>query len=167
MTAREPQCGWIAVIETSRGRIGKWLGQSVLVVALGVAAVGAACGGSKTDEESFLVFYGPEPNGDDSYVEGTLVLDASCIYIQPPGAEARYLLAFADGQASWDSSTQTLVFGGVSYRPGDPITVGGSGHDYDDPARLAHWTKPPKEACDTRQIWLAKIFTPFVRPDPQ
>jgi hypothetical protein len=128
-------------------------GLLALAIAVGVAACGS--GEGPAGGTDLLPRYRGEPNGDTALLVGELIAEGDCLYLVAPGRavrQERFLPAFPLGSASWNASTQTLVYGTKSYRPGDIVRLGGSGPG---PGVQVEWEQAPAASCDLSHIWLA------------
>lgn len=66
----------------------------------------------------------PRPTFHTARLAGDLALSGGCIGLTSAG---RFIvLAFAPGEAQWDSARQRMIVDGVEYGIGMPIEVGGS-----------------------------------------
>lgn len=114
----------------------------------------AACGDPSVSPGAPLVLYDGEPNRDDALLEGILIVEPGCLYIEVGlptyPSSTRFLIAFPRSETGWSAANQELRFAGGSYRNGEPIAVGGGGAfpEYD-------WSVPPDPSCDTSNMWMA------------
>ncbi|WP_084105607.1 hypothetical protein [Demequina sp. NBRC 110056] len=93
-----------------------------------MALVTAGCASSSEDGGGEggvdpVIWYDWDPNGPAmlALISGTLVLDDGCLTIdgQP--------IALPRDLGTWDASTVQLVYGDVTYAPGDAVSAGGGG----------------------------------------
>jgi hypothetical protein len=64
--------------------------------------------------------------GAAARLEGVLSRLGGCLVVIP-GNGISVQPVFPAGKARWDEASQTLIFAGKAYRPGDRITLGGGG----------------------------------------
>ncbi|MCJ7827309.1 MAG: hypothetical protein MUP36_03625 [Demequinaceae bacterium] len=68
--------------------------------------------------------------GDDSMaalLEGTLAIHSGCLVVVPDELGDAIIVAFPRSLVEWDASTGVLTYGGVEYRIGDHVSMGGGG----------------------------------------
>jgi hypothetical protein len=66
-----------------------------------------------------------QDGGAAALLVGTLAKRGGCLVVEGNGRAVH--LVFPAGKAVWDEASGTLRVGGKTYRPGDPITLGGGG----------------------------------------
>ena len=117
-----------------------------LLSVLGMVAILSGCMDEAGQDTGPLVLYPGEWNGDDAALQGRLVLEASCLYIDdesdPTRPPRRYLPAFSDDGASWDPTEQVVKFPGRTLKVGSVVRVGGS-----EAGRFSGFSVPPSPEC--------------------
>jgi hypothetical protein len=60
-------------------------------------------------------------------LEGTLEISNGCLVVRPDEVGDDVVVAFPRSLVEWDASTGVLTYGGMEYRIGDPVSMGGGG----------------------------------------
>lgn len=90
-------------------------------------------------------------------VEGALVVDGHCVYVDSPGADpARYILAFPGDLGAWDDDARVLVVDGAQYAPGTTVSNGLPGLRVANvvgyPQPSSFWLVPPDPSCSAHWV---------------
>jgi hypothetical protein len=118
-----------------------------MVLGMGIAALAlASCSSGPTDVEIASWPIGtsqwtPGQGADDALLEGRLALLDGCVYVEMDDG-GRTVPIFPRSLVRWNADSQTITYGGHTFRMGDSISAGGG------------WSKPDgmgtiPGACDT------------------
>jgi hypothetical protein len=133
----------------------------VLGVLLLVTLVAVAWGDRVDSGTGPLALYPGERSGDDADLNGVLIREGDCLYVEEGGT--RFLLAFPRGETSWRESDESVRLGGrilrigeviaihfdaETMRVGDHVDFGGGGGSAN-----REWAAPPDPSCDITNIW--------------
>lgn len=91
-----------------------------------LAAAVASCADGQPPRDSSVSTWG-DPGGSDEFasalLEGTLVVDEGCVYVDRAEDPTRYVLAFADGAATVDG--EVVSHGAEDVPSGTAVAAGG------------------------------------------
>lgn len=98
-----------------------------LAVACAAVLLMTMGGCSGSDVSAISTFERTADDGmfDQGLLEGTLVIDGGCLYIQESSSSKRYVPAFAEGSATWRDNV--LSYRGKTYKVGDSVAAAGGG----------------------------------------
>jgi hypothetical protein len=120
-----------------------------------------ACGGDDESPVEPLAFYpaDDENAGMDALLGGVVEVSGPCFYMVQAREDSRALIAFPEGEASWDEQRQAAFLKGARLSVGAPVTISGG---FTDERDFSEWPVPPDESCDTSRVWLASEVGPTV-----
>lgn len=83
----------------------------------------------------------PGQGADDALLEGRLTLEDGCVYVEINDG-GRTVPMFPRSLVTWNADTETIAYGGKTFRMGDSISAGGGWSKPDDMGTIP-------AACDT------------------
>jgi hypothetical protein len=96
-----------------------------------------------------LALLQPSQGGATAASAGVLAVRGRCLVLEAAGIRTN--LAFATPETAWDSDARTLRVGSETFRPGDPIEVGGALFTGDSTG--LPWLSAPAAECRER-LWI-------------
>jgi len=105
-----------------------------------------------------LALLDPSANMHMARLEGVLAAEGPCLYVKPPEkGRSRSLPAFQIAAVGWNDRAQTLEVGGVTFRVGQRVVLGGGYAP--NPAAL-QWRQRPDPSCDASNLFVAGSIEP-------
>ncbi len=98
-----------------------------------------------------LVLYRASRGSDGALLEGRLVADGECIYIENQ-AGSRFLAAWPLPGTAWNPDPLVVSVSGVRLRPGSVAFFAGG--EVPLKGSRIDWVQPPRAGCVTEKAWL-------------